>query len=38
MLGVMMNFFVQMLERNFGFFHGSSLGFAAGRSRRNSLL
>ncbi|MEY2493551.1 MAG: hypothetical protein QOJ45_43 [Verrucomicrobiota bacterium] len=29
-----MNLLVQMLERNFGFFHGRSLSSAAGGSRR----
>ena len=37
MLCVMMNFFLQIFERNFGFFHHSILGSAKRRSSRNWL-
>ena len=36
MLGAVMNFFVQVFERHFGFFHAASLDSVNGRSRGES--
>ena len=36
MLGMVMDLFVQMFERHFGFFHAASLGFVTRRSRGES--